>query len=152
MTTPYTEIVPLSRAAIGDYGVRNALGVVQANSYDNHADDITLAINYILLMLPDYSGNGTVITPTLATDNDKGALATCVALILVLPNGTFSMDAPNMKYWTQANTELLSYLLGRINYFMSAGDVSPSIWGTLDQYYNQGQLIADRITDAVGNY
>jgi hypothetical protein len=71
---------------------------------------------------------------------------------MVLPGGTFSMDLPNMKYWKQANQDLLSSLLGEIMYFMDGGDITPSIWGTLDQCYNEGQIISDRIVQAVGNY
>ena len=154
MSTDYADIIPLIRAAIGDFGIRDEQGNIVTRSQDFHDDDIDKVLTLILLKFPDYTGDTTLrtVTPSLANDNDTGALAYYVAMVLVLPGGTFSIDAPNMKYWVQANQELISHLLGEVKYFLNAGDVSPSIWGALDQYYNEGLLIADRITEAVGNY
>ena len=150
MTTAYSEIRGLARAAIGDFGIRDSAGNVLSNSQDFHSDDIDDVIDLSMLRFPDYSGDGTDITPTFANDNDKGAVALYVALMLVLPAGTFSLEAPNMKYWVQSNKELLSHLIGQLQYFFNEGDVRPSIWGALDQLYNEGTLIANRITEAVG--
>lgn len=152
MSTNYSDIITLVRAAIGDFGVRDAEGNIITYSYDYHDDDIAAVITLVLLRFEDYSGNGSVITPTLATDNDKGAIAYYVALILVLPGGTFSMEAPNMRYWVQANVELISHLVGELKYFMDDGDLSPSIWGALDLAYNEGLVVADRIIESVGAY
>ena len=154
MSTSYSDIIPLIRAAIGDFGIRDAQGNIVTYSHDFHDNDIATVLTLVLLKFPDYTGDTSAktVTPSLANDNDTGALAYYVAMTLVLPGGTFSMDAPNMKVWVQANTELISHLLGQIKYYMDAGDVSPSIWGALDLYYNEGLLIADRITEAVGNY
>ncbi len=154
MATDYADIIPLIRAAIGDFGIRDEQGDIVTRSQDFHDDDIDTVLTLTLLKFPDYTGDTALrtITPSLANDNDTGALAYYVALLLALPAGTFSMEAPNMKIWAQANQELLSHLLGQIKYYMDAGNVSPSIWGALDQYYNEGKLIADRITEAVGNY
>jgi len=152
MTTAYSEVRTLTRAAIGDFGIRDSAGNVVSQSQDFHNDDIDDVITLTLLKFSDYSSaeSESEITPTFATDNDKGAFALIVGLTLVLPAGTFSLETPNMKYWTQANKEFYAYLLGQIEQFLEANDIRPEIWGTLDQYYNEGQLIADRITEAVG--
>jgi len=151
-TTAYTVIIPLIRAAIGDFGIRDAQGDVVQYSQDYHDDDIVLTINLALLRFSNYSGDGTDITPEFASDNDKGAVAVFVALLLVLPGGAFSIDTPNMKYWHQVNQELIAHLLGMLKHFMDDGDLRPSIWGVLDQMYNEGSLVADRISEAVGAY
>lgn len=150
MSTAYSVIIAHTRAVIGDFGIRDASGSIVTYSQDYHDDDIKSTITFVLLKFSDYSGNGTEITPTLASDNDIGALACLVALTLVLPGGTFSLEAPNMKYWAQANLELIAHLLGQIEYFRDAGDIRPSIWGSLDQMYNEGTLIANRVSEAVG--
>lgn len=152
MATPYTDIISHVRAAIGDFGVRDAAGSIVQYSHDYHNDDISSVITFALLKFSDYSGNGINITPTLATNNDIGALACYVAVLLVLPGGTFSMETPNMRYWVQANQELIAHLLGLMEHFLDAGDVRPSIWGALDQLYNEGALLSARITEAVGAY
>ncbi len=150
MTTPYSDVRALTRAAIGDFGIRDSDGNVVSNSYDFHDDDIDDVISLSMIRFPDYSGDGTDITPTFTSDNDKGAVALYVALMLVLPAGTFSLETPNMKYWVQSNKELISHLIGQLQYFFNEGDIRPSIWGALDQFYNEGVLIANRITEAVG--
>ena len=129
--TAYSVMIPLIRAAIGDIGA---------------------TLTLCLLRFSEYTGDseGATITPAIANDNDKGAIACYVALILVLPGGTFSLDTPNMKYWVQSNKELISHLLNQIAYFLNEGDVRPSIWGALDQLYNEGILISDRLVEAVG--
>lgn len=152
MSTSYSDIITLVRAAIGDFGVRDAQGNIVQYSYDFHDDDISAVITLVLLRFSGYGGDGTNITPTLATDNDKGAVAYYVALILVLPGGTYSLEAPNMRYWVQANLELISHLIGELKYFMDDGDLSPSIWGALDQAYNEELVLADRIIESVGAY
>lgn len=152
MATSYSSVRTLVRAAIGDFGIRDSQGNVVSNSQDYHDDDIDGVITFALLKFKDYSGTGSEITPTFASDNDTGAVACYVGLILVLPGGTFSLEAPNMKYWVQENKALISHLLGQMAYFLNQGDIRPSIWGALDQFYNEGQLIADRIVEAVGSY
>jgi hypothetical protein len=146
MTTPYSDIISLSRGAIGDFGVRDAQGDVEANSQDFADDDISTVIDLSLLKFPDISGTAGEISPTL-NDNSKGALAYCVALALALPGGTYSMDSPNLKYWTQSNKELISHLLGQMQYYLEEGDVSPSIWGSLDLAFNECQVLAARATE-----
>ena len=150
MATEYSDVRSLVRAAIGDFGIRDSAGAVLSNSQDFHDDDIDDVIDLSMLRFPDYTGDGENITPTFVSDNDKGAVALYVALMLVLPAGTFSLEAPNMKYWVQSNQELISHLIGQLQYFFNEGDVRPSIWGALDQFYNEGVLIANRITEAVG--
>ncbi len=150
MTTPYSDMRPLIRAAMGDFGIRNSSGDVVSQSQDFHNDDIDSTITLTLLRFAEYSGDGTDITPTFVNDNDQGAVAYYVALILVLPAGTFSLDTPNMKYWVQANQEMIAHLLGLIEYFLKSGDIRPSIWGSLDQLYNEGILVANRVSEAVG--
>ena len=150
MTTAYSSIRSLTRAAIGDFGIRDSAGNVVSNSQDYHDDDIDDVITLTLLNFPDYTGDGTDVTPTFANDNDKGAVALLAALNLVLPAGTFSLETPNMKYWVQSNKELIAHLLGQVQNFLDDGEILPEIWGALDQRYNEGQLIADRITEAVG--
>ncbi len=152
MATAYADIISLVRAALGDFGIRDHQGNVVSNSQDYADDDISSVITLVLLRFPDYSKDGTNIEPSLASDNDTGALSYYVALVLALPGGTFSMETPNMKYWVQANKEFISHLLGEAKYYLDGGDAGSSIWGALDQLYNEGQLIADRITEAVGNY
>ena len=152
MATSYEDVRDLARAAIGDFGIRDSNGAVITNSQDYHDDDIDKVINLVLLKFGDYSGDGSNITPSFATDSDKGAVSCYVALMLVLPGGTFSLEAPNMKYWVQANKELISNLLGLIKGFLDNEDLGPEIWGTLDLAYNQGIVLADRIAEAVGEY
>ncbi len=149
MATAYSVIRDFARAAIGDFGVRDEQGNVVSQSKDYHDDDIDSVISLKLKRFPDHSVSDSAISPTL-TSNEEGALSYYVAICLALPAGTFSIEAPNMKYWVQANLELISHLYGQIVYFMDSGDIRPSIWGALDQYYNEGQLIADRVTEAVG--
>jgi len=141
---------PLIRAALGDFGIRDSSGDVVAQSQDFHDDDINSTITLTLLRFADYSGDGENITPAFANDNDQGAVTYYVALILVLPAGTFSLDTPNMKYWVQANLELISHMIGQIGYFLNEGDLRPSINGALDQLYNEGVLITNRVSEAVG--
>lgn len=148
--TAYSAIIPHIRAAIGDFGIRDAEGNIVTYSQDFHDDDITSTIKFVLLRFSDYSGGGESISPALASDNDIGALACYVALVLILPGGTFSLEAPNMRYWAQANQDLIAHLLGQIDYFLRGGDIRPSIWGALDQLYNEGTLVANRISEAVG--
>ncbi len=151
MPTAYTDLIPLIRAAIGDFGIRNAQGDVVQYSQDFHDDDISSVITLVMLRFLDYSGNGTEITPSLANDNDTGAVSYYAALFLALPGGTYSLDAPNLKYWVKTNVELLSNLLGQIKYYSdSGGNLASSIWGTLDQLYNEPVLVSNRIADAVG--
>ncbi len=135
---------------MGDFGIRNSSGDVVSQSQDFHNDDIDSTITLTLLRFAEYSGDGTDITPAFANDNDQGAVAYYVALILVLPAGTFSLDTPNMKYWVQANNELISHMLGQIAYFLNEGDLRPSINGALDQLYNEGTLVANRVAESVG--
>jgi len=149
MATEFSVIRDFARAAIGDFGIRDEQGDVVTLSKDFHNDDIDSVIALKMKRFPNHSVNASEISPTL-TSNEEGAIAYWVALCLALPAGTFSIDAPNMKYWAQANLELISHLLGELKYYLDSGDIGPSIWGTLDQYYNEGQLIVDRVSEAVG--
>jgi len=150
MATAYSTITASIRAAIGDFGIRDATGAVISNSQDFHSDDIGSVITNALYQFPTYTGDGTEITPTIANDNDEGAIVYVVALLLALPGGTWSLEAPNMKYWKQTNQEMIAFFWGQIKYFMDGGSVEPALWGTLDQAYNEGILVADRIKEAVG--
>ena len=149
MATSYSDVRTLVRAAIGDFGIRDSAGNVVSNSQDYHDDDVDDVITLTLLKFSDYSGDGSDITPTFANDSDKGAVALLVGLNLILPAGTFSMETPNMRYWVQSNKELIAFLWGQIEQFLGAQDIRPEIWGALDQLYNEGVLVADRIAGAV---
>ncbi len=149
MATAFSVIRDFARAGIGDFGVRDEDGNVITLSQDFHNDDIDTVIRLQLKRFPDHSEDDSTVTPTL-TSNEEGAFAYRVAILLALPAGTFSIEAPNMKYWVQANLELISYLYGQLKYYLDSGDIGPSIWGALDQAYNEGQLIADRVSEAVG--
>ena len=152
MATPYVDVVSLIRAAIGDFGVRDADGTLIANSNDYNSIDINSVITLALLKFSTYSGDGTNITPTVANDNDLGAITYYSALILVLPGGPFTLESPNMRYILRENVELISYLLGQMQFFIQQGAVLPSIWGAWDQLINEGQLVADRKTEATRSY
>lgn len=152
MATAYTVIIPLIRAAIGDYGIRDASAVIIQFSEDFHDTDIGKAIDLALLQFTAYSGDGTQITPSIADDLDKGAIVYYVALVLALPAGTWSLEAPNMKYWNQENANLIAFLYGMTKYFIDRGSAEPEIWGALDVAYNENKLVADRITEAIGAY
>ena len=115
MSTAYSVIRGFARAAIGDFGIRDEQGDVVSLSQDFHNDDIDSVISLKLKRFPDHSVSDSVITPTL-TSNEEGALAYWVAICLALPAGTFSIEAPNMKYWVQANLELISHLYGQLVY------------------------------------
>ena len=149
MATTFETIRDFARAAIGDFGIRDEQGNVVTYSKDFHDDDVDSVIKLKMKRLPEHSENGSEITPTL-TSNEEGVISYWVAICLALPAGTFSIEAPNMKYWVQANLELISHLFGELTHYMDEGDIRPSIWGALDQYYNEGQLIADRTAEAVG--
>ena len=152
MATPYTTVENLARAALGDFGVRDSNGDIVPNSQDYASEDIVKVITLALLRFEDYSGDGADITPTIANDNDLGSISYYVALTLVLPAGPFTLESPNMRYILRENHELLSSLLGNMQYFLGLGAVVPAMWGAWDQLYNQPELVANRQVAAIGSY
>ena len=54
MSTDYADIIPLIRAAIGDFGIRDEQGNIVTRSQDFHDDDIDKVLTLILLKLSDH--------------------------------------------------------------------------------------------------
>ena len=148
----YSDLYGMLRTAIGDRGIYDSTGTVVTNSNDFQDTQIDSAIDLALLDFTTYSGASQAISPTIANDNDKGAIVYYAALLLALPEGPYALDTPNMRLRISANKELIWWLLGRLHQFINAGGVRPKIWGALDQLRNEGVMVADREAEAIGAY
>lgn len=151
MATPYSDLRPLIRAAVGDFGVRDSNGDVIANKNDYADADVDAVISLTLLEIPGFSGDGTEITPTISTDDETGLIAWLSALYLALPNGPYSLEAPNMRYVQGANDNLLANLYGKYQQFLNTGDVS-AIFGTYDLLFNAGTMVSNRVQEVINEF
>jgi hypothetical protein len=149
MSTPYTELYPLIRAAVGDRGVRDGNGDLKPNTFDYADDDIAPVITLALLEIPDFSGDGTDITPTISTDDEKGLICFLSALYLALPNGPYSLEVPNMRYVQGANENLVANLYGKYKMYLESGGDATYISGTYNLLFNAGQLVSNRVQEVV---
>lgn len=150
MSTPYTDIIPLVRAVVGDFGTRDQQGNLEPNSFDYDDASISSTLTLALLKYSSFSGDGTDVTPSITTDNDLGSIAYYTALLLSLPDGEFSLHVPNMKYFRKANENLLANILGELSNFNDDGTPLPATWGVWDAVLNEGRLVADRYRSARG--
>ena len=150
MPTPYTDIIPLVRAVVGDFGTKDQQGNLEPYSFDYDDASISSTLTLALLKYPSFSGNGTQVTPEITTDNDLGSITYYTALLLALPEGEFSLHVPNMKYFRKANENLLANILGELSNFNDDGAAMPATWGVWDKALNEGKLVADRYRSARG--
>ncbi|GEM_PF-5447802 len=84
MATNYTSLYADIRAACGDWGDTQGGSSVVSSTYIFRDDMIKNALNLVLLDIADYSGDGSVITPTLSDDNDKLLVVLSTALLLLV--------------------------------------------------------------------
>lgn len=150
MSTPYADLYPLIRAAVGDRGVRDPNGDLKPNTFDYANDDIAPVITLALLEIPKFSGDGTDITPTISTDDEKGLIAFLSALYLALPDyALYSLEVPNLRYVKGANELLIANLYGKYKMYLESGGDLTTIFGTYDLLFNAGQLVFNRVQEVV---
>ena len=152
MATPYSDLRSLIRAVVGDFGVKDNNGNVIANRNDYDDGDVDTIITLTLLEIDGFSGDGTNITPTISTDDEKGLIIFLSALYLALPNGQYSLEVPNMIYRQAANDNLIANILGKFKMYQDRNGDRTALFGTYDLLFNADILVSNRIQAVVNEF
>lgn len=149
MATAYSVLRPFIRAVVGDFGVKDNNGDVIANRNDYDDADVDAVISLTLLELPDFSGDGSEVTPTISTDDEKGLIIFLAALYLALPNGPYSLEVPNMTYRQSANDNLIANIYGKYRKYLDNNGDTTALFGTYNLLFNTERLVSNRIQEVV---
>jgi len=149
MATSYTDLYPLIRAVVGDFGVKDNNGDTIPNRNDYDDGDVDAVIDLTLLEIPNFSGDGTDITPTISTDDEKGLIIFLAALYLALPNGPYSLELPNMSYRQSANDNLIANIYGKYRKYLDSNGDTSALFGTYNLLFNANRIISNRVQEVV---